>query len=155
MSRRDRHEPVPLEEWILGRVHVHFRGGHVAELRMSLRGAHSVRLQSDDKQGGDRIDGVASHNGWVAVKFDEVVLAEWTPDPDYGWRDTSTTDRRELLQRLKMNRGILGALADLWEEREGRPAYSIAAILGAVQHRRRHGHGSRRMGRHREYARGH
>jgi hypothetical protein len=127
MTRRRRHDPISLEQWIRGRVHVHFRDGHVAELRMSLRSAHSVRLQVDGGQGGDRIDGLESHEGWVAARSEEVVLTEWTPDPDYGWRDTPPSDR-ERLRELQMRDGILGALADLWEGRPGRPAYSIAAV---------------------------
>lgn len=127
MTRRNRHAPIPLTRWIHGRVHVHFRSGHVAELRVSLHGAHSVRLQVEEKQGGESIDGLRSHEGWIAMRDEEVVLTEWTPDPDYGWGDTSP-EHRDRLRSLGMDHGILCALADLWEDRSVSPTYSIAAM---------------------------
>lgn len=127
MTRRRRHDPIPLTEWIRGQVHVHFRSGHVAVLQTSLHSAHSIRMQAEDSEGGEAIDGLESHDGWVAVRSDEVVLTEWTPSPDYGWRGTSPSDRRRL-RSLAMSHGILCALADLWAGPGQKPSYSIASV---------------------------
>jgi hypothetical protein len=86
-----------------------------------------VRLQADDKQGGESIDGLRSHEGWIAMRDEEVVLTEWTPDPDYGWGDT-LPEHRDRLSALGMRCGILCALAELWKDRSVSPTYSIAAM---------------------------
>lgn len=119
--------PVPLTRLIRGCVDVHFRSGHVANLKVTLHGAQSLRLQVEEVQGGESIDGLESHAGWIAARSEEVVLTEWTPEPDYGWHDTAPDDRERLLG-LGMKHGVLGALADLWADRGGKPAYSITAV---------------------------
>lgn len=119
--------PVPLTRWIRGSVQVHFRSGHVANLKVSLHGAQSLRLQVDEVQGGESIDGLNSHGGWIAARSEEVILTEWTPDADYGWRDTAPSDR-DRMRGLGMKYGVLAALADLWADRAGKPAYSINAV---------------------------
>lgn len=127
MAPRNRDTPIPLTRWIRGRVRVHFRSGHVASLDVSLQGAHSIRLQVDEAQGGEDIDGLESHQGWIAARSEEIVLTEWTPDPEYGWPDTAP-ENRDRMRDLGMKHGILGALAELWANRDGTPAYSINAV---------------------------
>jgi hypothetical protein len=106
-------EPIPLTRWIRGRVKVHFRSSHVAELELSLESAHSLRKQIDNKQGAESIHGLAAHEGWVEAKGDEVVMAEWDPCYDYGSPGRSSGDRHRL-EALGMRRGVLHALAVLW-----------------------------------------
>jgi hypothetical protein len=125
---RNPDRPISLTQWIHGRVRVHFRSGHIADLPMSLRTAHSLRKQLEDKQGADSIGGLHAHSGWLWARHDEVVLTEWEPAVDYGWRDISVEERPRL-EALAMPHGVLSALAELWESKHRhRAAYSINAI---------------------------
>lgn len=108
-------ELIPLTRWIHGRVRMHFRGGHVADVPLTLEAAHSLRKQIENKQGAETIDGLEAHFGWVDWKGEEVVMTEWDPLPDYGWPSDTLEDRQRLTE-LGMHHGVLQALAQLWAE---------------------------------------
>lgn len=125
---RDPNEPIPLTQWIEGRMRVHFSGGHIADLSMSLHGAHSLRRQIEDKQGADAIGGLHAHSGWVWARDDEVVMAEWVPTADYGWPDLTMEDRVRL-DGLALQSGVLQATTDIWaRKRRHKAAYSVHAM---------------------------
>ncbi|MBD3924278.1 hypothetical protein IEZ26_06565 [Nocardioides cavernae] len=66
------------------------------------------------------------------ARNDEVVLAEWVPSADYGWKDTSVEDRR-LLEKAGLPYGVLRALADLWGGKgHHKAAYSINAVAALM-----------------------
>lgn len=125
-------ELIPLARWIRGRLDVHFRSGHVAHLDMSLESAQALRLQINDQRGADAIDGLESHEGWLALRGEEVVLTEWTPAPDYGWPEAAPEERAGL-KAAGMRHGVLHALALMWAKdpprESGREvAYSLDTI---------------------------
>lgn len=129
---RSSDEVIPLARWIRGRLDVHFRSGHIAHLRTSLEGAQALRLQISGERGADAIDGLESHEGWLALKAEEVVLTEWTPAPDYGWPEAAPEERAGL-KAVGMPHGVLHALALLWanDPRRGagpEVAYSVNTI---------------------------
>jgi len=123
---------IPLRRWIHGRLRIHFRNGHIAELEMSLEAAESLRKQIDDKQGAESIYGLHAHDGWVSAKGEEVVMTEWEPAFDYGWPN-ATADERAAMKALGMRRGVLHALATLWADR-GRHDVGYSATAVATLH---------------------
>ncbi|GAA1439364.1 hypothetical protein GCM10009641_46910 [Mycobacterium cookii] len=125
-------ELIPLARWIRGSLDVHFRSGHVAHLDMSLESAQALRLQIQKQRGADAIGGLEAHEGWLALKGEEVVLTEWTPAPDYGWPEAAPEERAGL-KAAGMRHGVLHALALLWADDPPRKpdrevAYSVNAI---------------------------
>lgn len=124
---RDPDKPVLLTRWIQGEARLHFRGGHIATVPLSLRDAHSLRRQVEDKQGAESTGGLNAHSGWVWIRNNEVLMVEWIPAVDYGWPSNTLEDRARL-EALGMRHGVIQALSELWGTKRRHKAAADRAV---------------------------
>jgi len=119
----DDHKPIPLTEWIVGTLALHFPGATVKR-RMTLREAQDIQKILDDKRSGDRLDW--HHLAWTGFDETKVLATEFDSDEDLGW-SLSTEDRATLANNGHPH-GILRTLHDHWLDKGPEPSYSLAAL---------------------------
>lgn len=119
----DDHKPIPLTEWIIGTITLHFPGATVKR-RMTLREAQDIQKILSDKRSSDRLDW--HHLAWTGFDETKVLATEFDPEEDFGW--TLTREDRATLTKKGHPHGILRTLHDHWQDEGPEPSFSAAAL---------------------------